>query len=459
MGSPSANAGGCSASVAAPPKTPHLTRDPTSDRGSRDRLGRGRVARVRAREDEQPSGPVAETGFVGRNARLARLGARTSGGFAVHRARRVFASAERRETLDRAYEIRTAEQVGDGAREHEGRPHEARPDGQLSGRWPARALPGRAGPAAARRAADERGARGLDDRAGAGPSSRGALRRMGPGSDRRRIDRSGAPGDHPRRRRGGGEGAVPGHRRRRSKRTSATSGLLVRRARPGVPRARVRSARRRAARPTARGARLRARGATTNSASPTTTTGTRSSTSPPCCPGTRRAASSPPSSPRGCGSPRRRRGPRRNVISRRRRSSGSSSAACTASGSSTVTRIRATTCSARADGSRFSTSGSSPRSATPELVSLRALIETMVLEPDPGAFRHAVEQAGFLKPGAPVSDAQVVDYFGHFYEYLQQDRRLDDRPRPRLGERPSGIRRDGPVPRRDAPRERPAARS
>ncbi len=58
-----------------------------------------------------------------------------------------------------------------------------------------------------------------------------------------------------------------------------------------------------------------------------------------------------------------------------------------------------------------------------ELVDLRALIESMVLNPDPIAFRHAVEQARFLKPGAPISDAQVVDYFGHFYEYLQDDRR------------------------------------
>jgi predicted unusual protein kinase regulating ubiquinone biosynthesis (AarF/ABC1/UbiB family) len=59
----------------------------------------------------------------------------------------------------------------------------------------------------------------------------------------------------------------------------------------------------------------------------------------------------------------------------------------------------------------------------PELVSLRALIESMVLEPDPVAFRVAVEQAGFLRPGAPISDAEVVDYFGHFYEYLQEDHR------------------------------------
>jgi predicted unusual protein kinase regulating ubiquinone biosynthesis (AarF/ABC1/UbiB family) len=58
-----------------------------------------------------------------------------------------------------------------------------------------------------------------------------------------------------------------------------------------------------------------------------------------------------------------------------------------------------------------------------EMAALRALIESMVLRPDPVAFRRAVEAAGFLKPGAPISDAQVVDYFGHFYEYLQQDER------------------------------------
>jgi predicted unusual protein kinase regulating ubiquinone biosynthesis (AarF/ABC1/UbiB family) len=56
-----------------------------------------------------------------------------------------------------------------------------------------------------------------------------------------------------------------------------------------------------------------------------------------------------------------------------------------------------------------------------EVVYLRALIESMVLEPDPVAFRRAVEAAGFLKPGAPITDEQVVDYFGHFYDYLQDD--------------------------------------
>jgi predicted unusual protein kinase regulating ubiquinone biosynthesis (AarF/ABC1/UbiB family) len=58
-----------------------------------------------------------------------------------------------------------------------------------------------------------------------------------------------------------------------------------------------------------------------------------------------------------------------------------------------------------------------------EVAAIRALIDSMVMRPDPAAFRRAVEHAGFLKPGAPISEAQVVDYFGHFYEYLQHDLR------------------------------------
>lgn len=57
-----------------------------------------------------------------------------------------------------------------------------------------------------------------------------------------------------------------------------------------------------------------------------------------------------------------------------------------------------------------------------QVAHIRGLIDSIVLHPDPVRFRRAVEHAGFLKPGAPVSDAEVVDYFGHFYEYLQPDR-------------------------------------
>ena len=54
---------------------------------------------------------VSHQGQAARTARLARLGARTGGSYAAHRARRVFADAERRRELDTTFEMKTAEQV------------------------------------------------------------------------------------------------------------------------------------------------------------------------------------------------------------------------------------------------------------------------------------------------------------------------------------------------------------
>lgn len=59
------------------------------------------------------SRPIAHRSRTARNLRLAHLGARAGSGYALHRARRVFAAAERREELDTRFEIRTAEQVGE----------------------------------------------------------------------------------------------------------------------------------------------------------------------------------------------------------------------------------------------------------------------------------------------------------------------------------------------------------
>ena len=56
---------------------------------------------------------VSHEGQAARNARLARLGARTGSSYAAHRARRVFADAERRRELDTAFELKTAEQVAE----------------------------------------------------------------------------------------------------------------------------------------------------------------------------------------------------------------------------------------------------------------------------------------------------------------------------------------------------------
>lgn len=50
---------------------------------------------------------------IERTAQLTRAGAKAGGSFALHRARRIFADAERRTELDTAFEMRTAEQIAE----------------------------------------------------------------------------------------------------------------------------------------------------------------------------------------------------------------------------------------------------------------------------------------------------------------------------------------------------------
>jgi predicted unusual protein kinase regulating ubiquinone biosynthesis (AarF/ABC1/UbiB family) len=78
----------------------------------------GYLAAKRARERESArrdaaagSGPVAGSTRAARTAQVGVVGARTSGSYALHRARRAFASAERQAELDTAFELRTAEQI------------------------------------------------------------------------------------------------------------------------------------------------------------------------------------------------------------------------------------------------------------------------------------------------------------------------------------------------------------
>ncbi len=59
-----------------------------------------------------------------------------------------------------------------------------------------------------------------------------------------------------------------------------------------------------------------------------------------------------------------------------------------------------------------------------DLVKMRDLIESIVVSPDPAAFRGAMERAGFLRRGAPVTDREVFDYFAHFYDLVRIDRDL-----------------------------------
>jgi predicted unusual protein kinase regulating ubiquinone biosynthesis (AarF/ABC1/UbiB family) len=62
------------------------------------------------------------------------------------------------------------------------------------------------------------------------------------------------------------------------------------------------------------------------------------------------------------------------------------------------------------------------RRFTPEeLQPFEDMIGAMVLHPDPSEFRRIVEQVGLLAPNAPFSDAEVNEYFAHFYEFILQD--------------------------------------
>jgi predicted unusual protein kinase regulating ubiquinone biosynthesis (AarF/ABC1/UbiB family) len=58
--------------------------------------------------------------------------------------------------------------------------------------------------------------------------------------------------------------------------------------------------------------------------------------------------------------------------------------------------------------------------ADDDVTSLVSMVRTMVTDPDPAAFRAAVEQAGFLRPGADLTDDEIVDYFRHYYELVLQ---------------------------------------
>lgn len=57
----------------------------------------------------------------------------------------------------------------------------------------------------------------------------------------------------------------------------------------------------------------------------------------------------------------------------------------------------------------------------PELDDFGEMIQHMVIEHDPAAFRRTVERIGLLPPGLPVTDEEVADYLGHFYDFVRVD--------------------------------------
>ena len=61
------------------------------------------------------------------------------------------------------------------------------------------------------------------------------------------------------------------------------------------------------------------------------------------------------------------------------------------------------------------------RFTTAEIEVLERMITAMVLEHDIAEYRRTIEEIGMLQAGAPFTDAEVEDYFGHFYDFVLRD--------------------------------------
>jgi predicted unusual protein kinase regulating ubiquinone biosynthesis (AarF/ABC1/UbiB family) len=59
---------------------------------------------------------------------------------------------------------------------------------------------------------------------------------------------------------------------------------------------------------------------------------------------------------------------------------------------------------------------------TPDEVEVIAsMLKAMALDKDIAAYRRIIEGIGMLKPGTHFTDDEVMDYFGHFYDFVQRD--------------------------------------
>jgi len=56
-----------------------------------------------------------------------------------------------------------------------------------------------------------------------------------------------------------------------------------------------------------------------------------------------------------------------------------------------------------------------------EMAIMERMLTAMVLDRDIVRYREIVEEIGMLKPGQPFTDEEVEDYFGHFYDFVLED--------------------------------------
>jgi len=57
-----------------------------------------------------------------------------------------------------------------------------------------------------------------------------------------------------------------------------------------------------------------------------------------------------------------------------------------------------------------------------DVMPLMQMARNLCVADDPGEFRASLEQAGFLVPGAPLSDAQIADHLAVFYQLIREPR-------------------------------------
>jgi predicted unusual protein kinase regulating ubiquinone biosynthesis (AarF/ABC1/UbiB family) len=55
-----------------------------------------------------------------------------------------------------------------------------------------------------------------------------------------------------------------------------------------------------------------------------------------------------------------------------------------------------------------------------DLLPLMEMARTLCVDGDPARFRSSLEEAGFLVPGAPLSDAAIVDHLAVFYQLIRE---------------------------------------
>jgi predicted unusual protein kinase regulating ubiquinone biosynthesis (AarF/ABC1/UbiB family) len=63
-----------------------------------------------------------------------------------------------------------------------------------------------------------------------------------------------------------------------------------------------------------------------------------------------------------------------------------------------------------------------------EVANFEEMIRAMVLDRDPRAYQRVLERIGILPAGFEVSEEDLVSYFGHFYEFVMEDRVMEITP-------------------------------